>query len=124
MSNGSFTSTHVWLNGNLKAITDARIDPFDHGLLTGDGVFETLIVYNGKPFALSRHCERLERSTAVLGLQAPEQEVLANAIDEVIEANRSSSGRLRITVTGTKPNACSDVLLVQQAKTSLTPCSH
>ena len=100
MSIGSFTSTHVWLNGNLKAITDARIDPFDHGLLTGDGVFETLIVYNGKPFALSRHCERLERSTAVLGLQAPEQEVLANAIDEVIEANRSSSGRLRITVTG------------------------
>ena len=100
MSSSTFTPTHVWLNGDLKAITDARIDPFDHGLLTGDGVFETLIVYNGKPFALRRHCERLSRSTAVLGLEAPSQEVLAKAINEVIKANGSSSGRLRITVTG------------------------
>ena len=100
MSSGTFTPTHVWLNGDLKLIPEARIDPFDHGLLTGDGVFETLIVYNGKPFALRRHCERLSRSTAVLGLQAPDPDILSKAIDEVIEANGSNSGRLRITVTG------------------------
>ncbi len=32
----------VWLNGELVDEADARISPFDHGLLTGDGVFETL----------------------------------------------------------------------------------
>lgn len=100
MSPTSFTPTHVWLNGQLSTIPEARIDPFDHGLLTGDGVFETLIVYDGKPFALSRHCERLGRSTAVLGLEPPSKETLVEAIDEVIAANKSTSGRLRITVTG------------------------
>ena len=42
--------------------TTARISPFDHGLLVGDGVFETLRVYDGVPFAWTRHYERLGRS--------------------------------------------------------------
>ena len=97
---GNFTPTHVWLNGQLSTIATARIDPFDHGFLTGDGVFETLIVYNGKPFALTRHWERLGRSTAVLGLKQPSKELLEEAIAELIGINQSPSGRLRITVTG------------------------
>ena len=44
------------------------ISPFDHGLLVGDGVFETLRVYDGVPFAWRRHLERLARSAGGLGL--------------------------------------------------------
>ena len=92
--------SHVWLNGQLCPSNEARIDPSDHGLLTGDGVFETLIIYHGKPFALTRHWERLCRSGGVLGLQVPSKEALECAAHDVIKVNGRSCGRLRITVTG------------------------
>ena len=34
--------TSVWIDGALVDESEARVSPFDHGLLTGDGVFETL----------------------------------------------------------------------------------
>jgi branched-chain amino acid aminotransferase len=95
----------VWVNGRLLAEPEARVSPFDHGLLTGDGVFETLRVYprpggRGFPFAPRRHLDRLARSARGLGLAVPEASILRRAMDEVIEANHLLDGRLRITVTG------------------------
>ena len=90
----------VWLDGQLHAEEQARISPFDHGLLTGDGVFETLRIYRGVPFATRRHLERLYRSAAVLDLACPPPDVLRAAMDAVVRANGLSDGRLRITVTG------------------------
>ena len=65
------TGSVLWLDGQLVAADDARVSPFDHGLLVGDGVFETLRVYDGVPFAWTRHHERLVRSAAGLGLDGP-----------------------------------------------------
>jgi branched-chain amino acid aminotransferase len=95
----------VWLNGQLLGEFEARISPFDHGLLTGDGIFETLRVYPspdglGVAFAATRHLGRLARSAAGLDLRLPDPPVLRRAMEEVIEANHLSDGRLRITVTG------------------------
>ena len=91
----------VWLDGRLLDEREARISPFDHGLLTGDGIFETLRVYGpGVAFAATRHLDRLARSAAGLNLDLPEPMVLRQAMEEVIEANRLTEGRLRITVTG------------------------
>ena len=94
----------VWLNGKLLDESEARISPFDHALLTGDGVFETLRVYpvdgTGVPFAATRHLERLARSAAGLNLPVPEATTVRQAMDEVIEANHLLHGRLRITLTG------------------------
>ena len=73
----------------------------DHALLTGDGVFESLRIYRGVPFAARRHLERLGRSAAGLRLAVPDPDVvLAAAMHEVIAANDLAEGRLRITVTG------------------------
>ena len=47
--------TTVWLDGEVVEEAAARISPFDHGVLVGDGVFETLRVYGGVPFAWRRH---------------------------------------------------------------------
>ncbi|HUP87680.1 MAG TPA: aminotransferase class IV [Acidimicrobiales bacterium] len=91
---------NVWIDGQLVDAAAARISPFDHGLLTGDGVFETLIVYNGRPFAVRRHLERLAVSCKGLGLDVPDAGVLRSALDAVVEANSLSSARLRVTVTG------------------------
>jgi 4-amino-4-deoxychorismate lyase len=54
----------------------------DEGFLRGRAAFETLRVYDGRPFRLARHLERLERSAASLGLPVPdlaEVEALAAA---------------------------------------------
>ena len=90
----------VWLDGGLVAVEDARISPFDHGLLVGDGVFETLRVYGGVPFAWRRHYERLVHSGDGLGLRAPGSAALRIAADAVLVANNLAEARLRITVTG------------------------
>jgi branched-chain amino acid aminotransferase len=90
----------LWLDGRLVSENEARVSPFDHGLLVGDGVFETLRVYDGVPFAWTRHHERLVRSAAGLGLSAPGSRELRAAVDEVLAANGLADGRVRLTVTG------------------------
>jgi branched-chain amino acid aminotransferase len=88
------------VNGELTDVGDARVSPFDHGLLVGDGVFETLRVYDGRPFAWTRHLDRLEHSADGLGLPVPERAVVQAAAATVLEANSLREARLRITVTG------------------------
>lgn len=90
----------VWINGELSEVDDARVSPFDHGLLVGDGVFETLRVYDGHPFAWTRHLDRLEHSANGLGLPVPERALVQAAAAEVLETNALREARLRITVTG------------------------
>jgi branched-chain amino acid aminotransferase len=93
-------TTTVWLDGALVDAGAARVSPFDHGLLVGDGVFETLRVYGGKPFAWTRHLDRLEHSAAGLGLEPPAREMLRDAAEAVLRANGLDEARVRITVTG------------------------
>jgi branched-chain amino acid aminotransferase len=92
--------TQIWLDGSLVDAADARVSPFDHGLLVGDGVFETLRVYGGKPFAWRRHLERLEHSARGLGLDPPARETLQEAAAAVLDANGLHEARVRITATG------------------------
>ena len=90
----------VWLNGELVADGDASVSALDHGLTVGDGVFETMIIRRGVPFARRRHLDRLERSLAGLGLPIPDRSALELACDEVATAAGMQDGRLRLTVTG------------------------
>ncbi len=90
----------AWVDGTLVAPDAASVSAFDHGLTVGDGVFETLRVYRGTPFALRRHLDRLGRSAAGLGLPVPDREVLARACAEVVDAGGLADARLRLTVTG------------------------
>jgi len=90
----------LWVDGALVDEAAARVSPMDHGLLTGDGVFETLRVYGGVPFAWDRHLRRLARSAGALGLPLPDAAMLRSAAESVIAANDLADARLRITVTG------------------------
>ena len=92
--------TVLWIDGGLVDEAEARVSPFDHGLLTGDGVFETLRVARHRPFAVRRHLERLARSAAGMGLPCPPPTVVLTAMDDVIRANGLDEGRLRVTLTG------------------------
>lgn len=93
-------TVQVSVDGRLLAVDDARISPFDHGLLVGDGVFETLRVYAGVPFAWTRHLDRLHHSAAGLGLDVPDGDDLRRRADDVLSANGLTEARLRITITG------------------------
>ena len=50
----------VWMNGEmLPDATAPAVTVADHGLTVGDGVFEAIKVVDGRPFALTRHLDRL-----------------------------------------------------------------
>jgi branched-chain amino acid aminotransferase len=89
----------VWLNGALADEEKACVSPADHGLLVGDGVFETLRCYGGAPFALDDHLGRLQAGASALGLEPPARELLREATSAVIEANGLADARMRITLT-------------------------
>ena len=91
----------VWINGTLVPDDEARISIFDHGLVTGDGVFETIKVASGVPFAMSRHLARLARSATGLGLSTPDLDQIRDGAMAVIDASsKPELARMRITVTG------------------------
>ncbi|MFI8305834.1 aminotransferase class IV [Streptomyces sp. NPDC085927] len=90
----------IWLDGGLQDIESARVSVFDHGLTVGDGIFETVKAVNGRPFALTRHLDRLARSARGLGLPEPDLDEVRRACAAVLEANPMPLGRLRITFTG------------------------
>lgn len=93
-----------WLDGAVLPTAQAVVPVTDHGLTVGDGVFETMKVLDGTPFALSRHLRRLWRSAGALGLDVGlSDDELRAACTAVISAARSAGaevGRLRLTVTG------------------------
>ena len=61
----------VWLNGDLIPLGDAKISVLDRGFLFGDGIYEVVPVYRGKPFRLAQHLDRLERSLAEIRIANP-----------------------------------------------------
>jgi branched-chain amino acid aminotransferase len=88
--------------GELVDEDRARISVLDHGFTVADGVFETLKVTRKGAFALTRHLARLHASATILGMVAPDPEVVRYAVEEVLTANAAevgAFGRLRITYT-------------------------
>ena len=95
------TQLKIWLDGRLyDDPRQATIAGTDHGLLVGDGVFETLKVTEQGAFAIRRHLNRMTRSAAALGLPPPDHALIREAIDAVLENRDFALGKLRITYTG------------------------
>ena len=51
----------AWVNGTITSLDEAKVPLMDYGYLFGYGVYEAFKVYNGKPFAVDEHLDRLER---------------------------------------------------------------
>jgi branched-chain amino acid aminotransferase len=91
----------IWLNGRLyNDPHQATVAGIDHGLVVGDGVFETLKVTEHGAFAVRRHLARLSRSAAALSLPAPDHGQIREAIDAVLDGRDFPRGKLRVTFTG------------------------
>ena len=89
----------IYFNNSLR--DDLSLPSTGGGWLLGDGAFESLRTYSGKPFALERHLDRLEQTLNELKINAPSRAQLIQGVKETIAANPASPfGRLRITVFG------------------------
>ena len=60
-----------YLNGEYLPLAQARISPLDRGFLYGDGAYEVIPVYRGRPFRLEAHCSRLTRSLGEIRMEDP-----------------------------------------------------
>jgi branched-chain amino acid aminotransferase len=86
------------LDGQVGPVEDARIPVTDEGLLRGDGAFEVLRLYAGRPFALSDHLERLRRSCEGLRLEA-DHAALEAELAALLEEAGPVDGLLRVVLT-------------------------
>jgi branched-chain amino acid aminotransferase len=64
-------SATVNVNGRITPECEAVISVFDHGFLYGEGVYETMRTYHGRPFLFDRHMRRLRRSASMIELPLP-----------------------------------------------------
>lgn len=64
-------SASVNVNGQITDERQAVVSVFDHGFLYGEGVYETLRTYNGRPFLMNRHLRRLRKSADMIALSVP-----------------------------------------------------
>ncbi len=61
----------AWVNGRFVSLTEAVVSIEDRGFQFGDGVYEVVRTYKGRPFELEAHLARLERSARALELSQP-----------------------------------------------------
>ena len=82
-----------YLNGEFSTLRDAKVSVMDRGFIFGDGVYEVVPVYAGRPFRFDEHMARLDRSLAELRIANP----MSHA--RVARAGRPADRRIR-AVTG------------------------
>lgn len=93
-------STKIAIDGNIHDEAEARISVLDRGFLYGDSVYEVIRTYDGRPFALAPHLDRLARSAGLLGIDLPApSQVLTAEIDATLEAAGNPESNIRLIVT-------------------------
>jgi branched-chain amino acid aminotransferase len=109
----------AYVDGEWTPAADARVSVLDHGLLYGDGIFEGIRVYGGRPFLLEEHLDRLEASARAIVLELPtERAVIAALCAEAAERAGLDDGYLRLVVTrgvgalGVSPHTCARASLI------------
>src|SRR5882672_10830911 len=86
------------VDGQITGEKSAVIPAADDGLLRGDGVFEVIRLYAGRPYALGEHLDRLERSAAAIELPI-ERERFEAEISALLAEFGEHEAQLRLVVT-------------------------
>lgn len=88
------------VNGEIAPAAQAKISVLDNGFTFGDGVYETLRTYGGRPFHLGRHLARLRDSASMLGIAIPRADGdLAADLDRLLAAAANPESYIRIIVS-------------------------
>lgn len=86
------------VDGRVGLTADATVPLKDDGLYRGDGAFEVIRLYEGRPFALGDHIDRLARSAAAIELEF-DRGALENEIEALLAELGPADGQLRLIVT-------------------------
>ena len=89
------------LDGEIRRAAETFVPATDEGFLRGDGAFEVIRVYHGRPFALADHLDRLERSAAGLRLEDVPRPELEAEVPELLRerGGEAFDGLVRIVLT-------------------------
>jgi branched-chain amino acid aminotransferase len=88
---------YVFHNGRILPVSEARLSPGQAGLLSGFGLFTTLRVFRGEPFAFERHWRRLEKDAGRTHTPFPlEASKVLASLRELIRRNDVREGTARI----------------------------
>ncbi|WP_034763012.1 aminodeoxychorismate lyase [Rossellomorea vietnamensis] len=92
---------YLYINGDIVHQSEAAISPFDHGYLYGMGVFETFRTYDGHPFLLKDHLNRLSLGLKELNIEADlDEETIRSTISELLKKNDLKDAYCRFNVSG------------------------
>src|ERR1700710_210071 len=86
------------VDGTVTPTGEAMVPMKDDGLYRGDGAFEVIRLYDGKPFALVDHLDRLERSGAAIELEF-DRPALESEGETLLAELGDADGQLRLIVT-------------------------
>lgn len=90
----------AYFNGAFLALGEVHVSPLDRGFLFGDGVYEVIPVYAGKPFHLAAHLERLRYSLEGIRLHNPHTDAQWTALlNGLVEKNGGGNQALYLQVT-------------------------
>jgi branched-chain amino acid aminotransferase len=88
----------ISVDGVVSPAADALMPVQDDGVYRGDGAFEVIRLYGGRPFALADHLDRLERSTSAIELPL-ERGRLEDEIGRLLSEVGPEDGQLRVVIT-------------------------
>jgi branched-chain amino acid aminotransferase len=86
------------VDGEIRPTREASVPLPDDGLYRGDGVFEVIRLYGGRPFALAAHLDRIERSAAAIDLPV-DRDAIERELPPLLERHGDADGQLRIVLT-------------------------
>lgn len=90
----------LYLNGEIVDDAEAKVSINDRGFVFADGIYEVTRIFNGRPFELDRHLDRLQRSANAVRLTLdPTIEQMEAIIDDLIAKNGTKDGQIYIQVT-------------------------
>ncbi len=98
-----------WREGNWIISNSIEVT---HEILTGQGVFETILVSDQVPLFLDLHLDRLNNSCRILGLRSPDFNVIRSGVKQILATHFAKLGRLRVSLFGGVPEVTLMVSLV------------
>ena len=92
----------IFLHNRFMPASQAAVSPFDPGFMYGDGVFETIRLYQGTPFRLDLHRQRLERGLKLLDIPKPAMidklpDIISSLVSRNHLQNTQSTGKIMIS---------------------------
>jgi D-alanine transaminase len=83
-----------WLNGQMGTLQDTKVSVLDRGFIFGDGVYEVVPAYEGRPFRFEQHMKRLDRSLGEMRIRNPlDRAGWRKVVDDLVAAYARHVGK-------------------------------